>query len=78
MRKIALLIAAALTVSAPLVAMSTTDTYAAAKKASKGGKEAKADPNTAFIRAVGDLAKSLENPWPAKGAKGSKSKGKKG
>jgi hypothetical protein len=77
MRKTALLIAAALTVSVPLVAMGTTDTYAAAKKAKAGKKEAKADPNTAFIRAVGDLAKSLENPWPAKGAKGGK-KGKKG
>jgi hypothetical protein len=75
MRKIALLIAAALTVSVPLVAMGTTDSYAAAKKAK--AKEVKADPNTAFIRAVSDLARSLENPWPAQGAKGAK-KGKKG
>jgi hypothetical protein len=74
MRKTALLIAAALTVSVPLVAMGTTDTYAAAKKAK--ASKVKADPNTAFLRAVGDLAKSLENPWPAKGAKGKK--GKKG
>jgi len=35
MRKLALLLAAALMVSAPLVAAMTTDTYAAAKKAKK-------------------------------------------
>ena len=77
MRKIALLLAGALIVSAPLVATTTTDTYAAAK-AKKSAKKAepKADPNTAFIRAINDLAKSLD-PATAKSAKGKKAGKKK-
>jgi hypothetical protein len=43
MRKLALLLAAALMVSAPLAATMTTDSYAAAKKAAKA-KTAKAAP----------------------------------
>jgi hypothetical protein len=83
MRKFALLLAAALIVSAPvLVAGMSTDTYAAAKakkatKATKGGKETKADPNGAFMMALGDLFNSLGQPWPADGGKGGKKGGKK-
>jgi hypothetical protein len=83
MRKFALLLAASLIVTAPLLAMSTTDTYAAAKakkaaakgSAEKGGKGSGGDPNTAFIRAVSDLGASLGQPRSASdegGAKGSK------
>ena len=89
MRKLALLLAASLIVTAPLLAMSTNDTYAAAKAkkaAAKGGAEKgeKASPgeaNTAFIRAVGDLGASLGQPYgrgDAGGAKGGKAKAGKG
>jgi hypothetical protein len=46
MRKLALLLAAALMVSAPLVATMTTDSYAAAKKAKKAAKAAPAPKDT--------------------------------
>jgi hypothetical protein len=68
MRKFALLLAAAMLVGAPLTASVTTDTYAAAKKATKkaakapGGKGESVDPgeaNSRFARALGDLANSL-------------------
>jgi hypothetical protein len=73
MRKLALLLAASLIVTAPLLAMSTNDTYAAAKAkkaaakggAEKGGKSSGGDPNTAFLRAVGDLGTSLGQPRSA-------------
>ena len=88
MRKIALLLAAAMFVSAPLIAASPTLTYAAAKKAkAKTAKATKAatpspqEANTAFLRAVGDLATSLSQPWPSepKGkAKGKAKTGKSG
>jgi hypothetical protein len=85
MRKLALLLAASLLVTAPLLAMSTNDTYAAAKAkkaaakggAEKGGKSSPAEANTAFIRAVGDLGASLGQPnggREAAGAKGGKAK----
>jgi hypothetical protein len=81
MRKFALLLAAALLVSAPvLVAGMSTDTYAAAKakKAAKGGKETKSsDPNGAFMMALGDLFNSFGQPWPSDGGKGGKKGGKK-
>jgi hypothetical protein len=87
MRKFALLLAAALIVTAPLVAIGTTDTHAAAAKAKKaaksdkGGKESSGDPNTAFVRALGDLGASLGQPntggGEGKGAKAGKSGGKK-
>jgi hypothetical protein len=44
MRKLAVLLSAALMVSVPLVATMTTDTYAAAKKAKKAAKVAKVAP----------------------------------
>ena len=90
MRKFALLLAASLIVTAPLLAISTNDTYAAAKAkkaagkggAEKGGKGSGGDPNTAFIRAMGDLGASLGQPYgggEAGGAKGGKAKaGKSG
>ena len=66
MRKLAILLAAALLVSAPLVAFTMTDTYAAAKKGKKGKKvSAKAaeptpeQQNMRFHRALSDLANSL-------------------
>ena len=46
MRKLALLLAAALMVSAPLAATMTTDSYAAAKKAKKAAKAAPAPKDT--------------------------------
>src|SRR5215212_1901853 len=88
MRKLALLLAASLIVTAPLLAMSTKDTYAAAKAkkaaakggAEKGGKGSGGDPNTAFIRAVGDLGASLGQPYGgSREASGGKAKaGKSG
>jgi hypothetical protein len=96
MRKLALLLAAALVVSAPLVAATSTFTYAAEKKdkkasgkkekkaksaksskGAKAGKSAKADapkadPNTAFFRALGD---QMSGPPPGDAGKG-KDKGK--
>jgi hypothetical protein len=82
MRKIALLLAAALVVSAPLIAATSTLTYAAAKakaKPAKGKQEApKGDPNSAFLQALSDLGNSLSQPWPAPdGGKGKAKKGKK-
>jgi hypothetical protein len=78
MKKVALLIAAALVVSAPLVAASTTDTYAAAKKPTRTAKPPKdtpkADPNQAFGRALGDLFASLGKPWPKADTKAKKTK----
>jgi len=92
MRKVALLLAAALIVSVPVLAVVSTDSYAATtkkgkdKKVVKRGKTAKVarvqaaprsvapapaappertfanDPNTAFIRALGDLFNSLGRP----------------
>jgi hypothetical protein len=68
MKKIALMLAAALVVSAPLVAATSSLTYAAtkakSKKAPAAAKTAPAqeDPmvaNTAFLRAVGDALNSL-------------------
>ena len=77
MRKIALLLAAAMFVSAPLIAAWPTLTYAAAKKAkAKAAPAAKAatpspeQANTAFLRAVGDLGTSLSQPWPSSEPKG--------
>ena len=81
MKKFALVLAAALIVSAPLVAGMSTDTYAAAKakKAAKGGKEVKTDPNGAFGQALGDLFASFGQPWPTdKGGKKGGKKSKKG
>ena len=56
-------------VAAPLAAMSSTDSHAAAAKAKKvtakggkGGAEAGGDQNTAFLRALGDLSASLSQP----------------
>jgi hypothetical protein len=87
MRKLALLFAAALLVSVPLAATTSTDSYAAAKAKAKaapkaGAKETKASPeesNTAFFRAVGDLGNSLGQPntGAPKAAKGGKKGGKK-
>src|SRR5262249_8905115 len=69
MRKLALLLGAALLVSAPLVATMSTDTYAAAKKATKkaakaapAGRGESVDPNEAngrFAHALADLAMGL-------------------
>jgi hypothetical protein len=93
MRKFALLLAAALAVSAPLAATMTTDTYAAAKKAKKAAKKEAAKkeaagpeaPFSAILRAMGDLGHQLAtnvyvyNPDAGKGGKdsGKKSAGKK-
>jgi hypothetical protein len=87
MRKLALFLAASLIVTAPLLAISTNDTYAAGKakkaaargSAEKGGKGSGGDPNTAFIRAVGDLGASLGQPYgPGDASEGGKAKGSKG
>jgi len=69
MRKLALVLAAGLIVSAPLIATTSTDTYAAAKKATKkaakapaGGRGESADPaeaNSRFARALADLSMAL-------------------
>jgi len=91
MRKIALILAAALIVSAPLVVNFRTDSYAAtAKKAKKPSKNAKAesavqggerpydfntDPNTAFIRALSDLFSGKQGTSGGSAAPGA-SKGK--
>jgi len=88
MRKLALLLAAALVVSAPMLAATATDTYAAAKKkapAKPAPKAATVDPvtaNNAFLRAVADLGASLSRPRaaaaapaPAKPARTKKAKG---
>jgi hypothetical protein len=89
MKKTALLIAAALVVSAPLVAATSSLTYAASKAkskakapaATKGAPSEEIDPaeaNTAFLRALGALANSL-SAQPAPEAPGkAKKKGKKG
>jgi hypothetical protein len=82
MKKVALLLAAAFIVSAPLVAATSTQTYAAAKakKAAKGKDAPKVDQNQAFGMALSDLFASLGKPWPApadKGGKAAKSGGKK-
>jgi hypothetical protein len=59
MRKLALLLAAALMVSVPLAATMTTDTYAAAKKAKKAAKAAPAPkdagPQVPFGQITGAL-----------------------
>ena len=91
MNRIALLLAAALIVSAPIVATVATDTVAAekGKKAARavtrdaraptgqpsGGYDVNSDPNTAFIRALGDAlsgrnqgAKSAPRAVSGKGA----------
>jgi hypothetical protein len=84
MRKIALLLAAALVVSAPLVAASPTLTYAAAKKGKAKAKEVKAkapspeEANSQFGRALNDLMVSLGQPWPASDGKGKAKTGKSG
>jgi hypothetical protein len=68
----ALLIAAALVVSAPLAASMSTPTFAAAKKATKKQAHAdawSADPNTAFLRALGDLGRQMSEPWPTQKTK---------
>jgi hypothetical protein len=90
MRKLALLIAAALVVSAPLAATMSTTTYAAAKKATKkAGPAPRAgegvDPGEAngrFARALGDLAMALGTyiyvpPGADGGSRGAKKAAKK-
>jgi hypothetical protein len=77
MRKIALLLAAALFVSVPLISATPSISYAAAKKkapaatakpqAKRGGREEITDlyeVNTRFARAINDLAIKLSQPWP--------------
>jgi hypothetical protein len=70
MRKLALLLAAALMVSAPVVAAMTTDGYAAAKKAKRVAKAPAAPPAAPaetgpkppfadIIRALDDLSREL-------------------
>jgi hypothetical protein len=86
MRKLALLLAAALLVSAPIVATAPTDTYAAAKAKQKAkhkavkktAKKGGGDPNTAFFRAAADLGKALWEAGQPKGGKKAKRHGKKG
>jgi hypothetical protein len=92
MRKIALLLAAALVVSVPLIAASPTLTYGAAKAkskaptraptAKKGGPESGEDimyRNTAFLRALSDLFESIGRPpQPGKGKGAKAGKGKAG
>lgn len=72
-------------VAAPLAAMSSTDSHAAAAKAKKatakggkGGAESGSDQNTAFLRALGDLSASLSQPntGAPKAEKATKGKGK--
>src|SRR4051812_6926971 len=84
MRKFALLLAASMLVAAPLAAMSSTDSHAAAKarkaaaKSDKGAAKSGGDPNTAFVRALGDLSASLSQPntGAPKAEKATKGKGK--
>jgi hypothetical protein len=66
MRKLAVLLSAALMVSVPLVTTMTTDTYAAAKKAKKVAKAAPAPKDTgpqapfqSMYNAVNDLGGQL-------------------
>jgi len=67
MRKLALLLAAALIVSVPVAATMSTDTFAAAKKATKkaapkAGAREEIDPGEAngrFAHALADLAMAL-------------------
>jgi hypothetical protein len=94
MRKLALLFAAALFVSAPLIAATPSLTYAAAKKKA-AGKAGKAEPrggggrgereevdvgeaNSRFARAVSDLILSLSRPWPTAEEGGPVGGGKRG
>jgi hypothetical protein len=88
MRKLALLLAAAFIVSAPIAASMSTQTYAAAKKATKkaaptASKEV--DPGEAngrFAHALADLAMALGTyvyvPPGMDGGKGGKKAKKKG
>jgi len=64
MRKFALLLAAAMIVSAPLAATMSTDSYAAAKKAKKAAKAAPAPKETGpqapfqqMYNAIADIGK---------------------
>jgi len=54
MRKLALLVAAAFLVSAPMLATTPTETFAAAAKKSKGKSEDPTAANTGLFRALGD------------------------
>ena len=56
MKKLAILLAAGLLVAAPLIAVTPTDTFAAAKKAKKA---APVDPNLRFAAALNDLGREL-------------------
>jgi hypothetical protein len=90
MRKLALLLGAALVVSVPLAATVSTDTYAAAKAKKAAKKEAKKaetspdEANSRFFRALDDLGRGLATYTytydPAGGGKdkGKAKKGKKG
>jgi hypothetical protein len=92
MRKLALLLGAALVVSVPLAATVSTDTYAAAKAKKAAKKEAKKsaetspdEANSRFFRALDDLGRGLATYSytydPAGGGgkdKGKAKKGKKG
>ena len=53
MRKFALLLAAALLVSAPMLTTTPTETFAAAKAKAKADKAARGEP-TGFFDALGD------------------------
>ena len=84
MRKLALLLAAALVMSAPLIAATPTLTYAAAKKAAKkvAKKEAAkevdlAQVNNRFARALDDLFRSLATHRHGGGDTGGKKAAKK-
>jgi hypothetical protein len=87
MRKFALLLAAALAVSAPLAATMTTDSYAAAKKAKKAPAKKEAAkkesgpevPFSTIVRAIGDTGQQLATyPGPGGADKGAKSGDKGG
>lgn len=59
MQKLALVLAAGLLVSAPLIAAMPTESYAAAKKAAKKKEPTLEEVNSRFFVALGDLGKSL-------------------
>jgi hypothetical protein len=73
MRRIVLLLAAALAVSAPLGATVSTDSYAASAKAKKAAKDAKqSESKWSLSQALADLYDGLTKPFTSNSGKGDK------
>ena len=77
MRKSALLLAIIFAATAPTLAGAKTSKHvkhhAGAAKASAPAAASAGDPNTAFFRALNDMAIGLGKTYPAKGSGGSSS-----